>query len=42
MYTRGLLYKPYFITLMLQEEIIIELTKKMVTFYVAGDLALID
>jgi len=42
MYTRGLPHIPYFIALTLQREIIIEPTKKMVTSYVVGDLALID
>jgi len=42
MYTRGPSHKPYFITLTLQGEIIIGPTKKMVTSYIVGDLALID
>jgi len=35
-------HKLYFITLMLQEKIIIGPTKKMVAFYMVGDLALLD
>jgi len=42
MYTGGLPHKPYFIVLTLQGEIIIEPTKKMVAFYVIGDLVLMD
>ena len=42
MYLRGLPYEPYFIVLMLQEQIIISSIKKMVTSYVVGDLALLN
>jgi len=42
MYIRDIPHEPYFIALTLQGEIIIEPTKKMVTFYVVGDLALMD
>jgi len=35
-------HKPYFITLTLQGQIIIGLTKKMVASYVVGDLVLLD
>jgi len=42
MYTRGLPHEPYFITLILQGKIIVGPTKKLVTTYVAGDLALLD
>ena len=41
-YSGGLSHKPYFITLTLQGQIIIGLTKKMVTSYVVGDLVLLD
>jgi len=37
----GLPHKLYFITLTLQEKIIIGPTKKIVTSYVVGDLALL-
>ena len=39
---RGPLYKLYFITLTLQEKIIIGPTKKLVTLYIVEDLALLD
>ena len=42
MYTGGPLYKSYFITLMLQGQIIIGPTKKIVALYVVGNLALLD
>ena len=42
MYTRGLPHEPYFITLILQGKIIVGPTKKLVTTYVVGDLALLD
>ena len=42
MYTEGLSHKLYFIILMLQGQIIVRLTKKIVTSYVVGDLALLD
>ena len=35
-------YEPYFITLTLQGQIIIGLTKKLVTTHVVGDLVLLD
>jgi len=36
------LNEPYFIALMLQGQIVIRPTKKMVASYVVGDLALLD
>jgi len=42
MYTGGPPHKLYFIVLMLQGQIVVESTKKMVASYVAGDLALLD
>ena len=42
MYIGGLPHKSYFIVLTLQRKIIIEPTKKMVAFYVIGDLVLMD
>jgi len=42
MYTEGLPHEPYFITLTLQRQIIIEPTKKLVTTYMVGDLVLLD
>ena len=42
MYIEGLLYKSYFIVLILQRKIIIGPTKKMVASYIAGDLVLLD
>jgi len=42
MYIEGLSHEPYFIPLTLQVKIIIGPTKKMVTTYVVGDLALLD
>ena len=42
MYTGELPHKPYFITLILQEKIIIGPTKKMVTSYVVGNLVLLN
>ena len=42
MYSGSLPHKPYFITLILQEQIIIGLTKKIVALYVIRDLALLD
>ena len=41
-YMRGPPHEPYFITLTLQDQLIIGLTKKMVVSYVVGDLALLD
>ena len=41
-YIGGPSYEPYFIMLTLQEEIIIESTKKLVTLYMVGDLAMLD
>ena len=35
-------YKPFFIALTLQGEIVIELTKKLVAPYMVGDLAFLD
>jgi len=42
MYMGGTPHEPYFITLILQSQIIVEPTKKLVTTYVVGDLALLD
>ena len=42
MYIEGPPHEPYFITLTLWEQIIIELMKKLVTTYMVGDLALLD
>ena len=42
MYVGGPPHKPYFITLTLQGQIIVGPTKKLVTLYVVGDLALLD
>ena len=42
MYIGGPPHKPYFITLTLWEKIIIGPTKKLVTSYVVGDLAMLD
>jgi len=42
MYTEGLPHEPYLIILTLQRQIIIEPTKKLVTTYMVGDLALLD
>ena len=42
MYSGSLPHKPYFITLILQEQIIIGPTKKIVALYVIRDLALLD
>ena len=42
MYIGRLLYKPYFITLILQGRIIIGPTRKLVALYVIGDLTLLD
>jgi len=42
MYTGGPPHKPYFITLTLQDKIIIKPTKKMVASYMVGDLVLLD
>ena len=42
MYIEGPPYKPYFIMLTLQRQIIIESMKKLVTTYVVGDLVLLD
>jgi len=42
MFTEGLLYKPFFITLILQKEFIIGPTKKLVTSHMIGDLVLLD
>ena len=41
-YMGGLPYEPYFITLTLWGQIIIEPTKKLVVTYVVGDLVLLD
>jgi len=41
-YIGELLHKSYFITLTLQEKIIIELTKKLVVLHVVGNLVLLD
>ena len=42
MYIRGLPHEPYLIVLILQEKIIIGLTKKLVVSYVVRDLVLLD
>jgi len=42
MYMGGPPHEPYFITLILQSQIIVEPTKKLVTTYVVGDLVLLD
>jgi len=42
MYSGSLPHKPYFIALILQGQIIIGPTKKMVISYVVGDLVLLD
>jgi len=42
MYTEGPLHGLYFIALMLQYQLIIGLTKKIVTLHVVGNLALLD
>ena len=42
MYIGGPSYEPYFITLILWEEIIIGLTKKLVTLYMVEYLAMLD
>ena len=41
-YIRGPPHKSYFITLTLWRQMIIGPTKKLVTTYVVGDLALLD
>ena len=41
-YTGESLYKSYFIALILWEEIIMGLTKKLVASYMVGDLVLMD
>ena len=42
MYSGGPPHELYFIVLILQDQIIIEPTKKMVVLYMVGDLALLD
>ena len=42
MFTGGLLHEFFFITLTLQEEIVIGPTKKPVIFYMVGDLVFLD
>ena len=42
MYLGSLPHKPYFIALMLQGQVIVGPTKKIVASYVVGDLALLD
>jgi len=42
MYIRGLPHEIYFIALMLQGQIMMEPTKKMVVSYVVEDLVLLD
>jgi len=42
MYIEGLPYEPFFITLTLKGEIIIEPMKKLVVLYVVGDLVFFD
>ena len=41
-YTGGPSHKPYFIVLTLKVELVIRPTKKLVTSYMVGDLALSD
>ena len=41
-YSGGPPHEPYFIALMLQGQIVIRPTKKMVASYMVGDLALLD
>ena len=42
MYLRKLLHEPFFIGLILQGEIVIEPTKKLVMLYMVRDLAFLD
>ena len=42
MYTEGPPHKPYFITLILQDQLIVGPTKKLVVLYVVRNLALLD
>ncbi len=42
MYSERLPHELFFITLTLQEEIVIGLTKELVVFYMVGDLAFLD
>ena len=42
MYVGDLSHKPYFIVLMLQDQLIVRPTKKLVTSHVVGDLALLN
>ena len=42
MFTRSPLYELFFITLTLQETLVIRTTKKLVATYVVGDLAFLD
>ena len=42
MYMRGPPHEPYYIALILQEQIIVEPTEKLVISYVVRDLALLD
>jgi len=42
MYIEGLPYEPFFITLTLKGEIIIEPMKKLIVLYVVGDLVFFD
>jgi len=41
-YSGGLLHEPFFIALTLRKEVVIGLTKKLVTSYVVGDLTFLD
>ena len=41
-YTRGSLYKPFFIVDFIQRQLIIGLAKKMVVTYTVEDLTLMD
>jgi len=42
MYLKGLPYKLFFITLILHGEIVIGPTKKLVAYYIVGNLAFLD
>jgi len=42
MHLEGLPYKPFFITLILHGEIVIGPTKKLVAYYVVGNLTFLD
>jgi len=42
MYSEGLPHKPFFIALMLQGEIVIRLTKRLVASYMVENLVFLD